>query len=461
MSRRLYAPPQAARLHNTQAFAVAHARRGLSQWIAGVSLVLGACAALPLAAAPSSLAPMAPETLVSEVLAANPGLSAMREAVVAAEARIVSAGSLSDPLLAGHLAPRTVDGFKGSGGQRRRVTGIVEISQALPWPGTLALRRDAAQHEAQARGDDLEALRLRLAAAARSGYAEWVYVHRALAINADNQQLSEELRRVAERRYAAGIAQQQDVLAAEVQLQRLKKQALELQRRKADVRARTNALLGYEANRALAPPVPLAPATALPNYESLRASALRRHPALGRLDRRIAASRDREGLAEKAFLPDLKLIAGHNGLRPAPDARFTIGVGLSLPLARDKRDAELDAARADTMRLHHEQRDYRSRLLGRLEAARSAAESARATVSLYEQQLVPRIREALSAARAAYGSGGGSFLEVITAEQDKLNAELNLERARADYFIARAEAIRWSGGELPTTGTPPNDEASP
>ncbi|MDT0636111.1 TolC family protein [Spectribacter hydrogenoxidans] len=402
-----------------------------------------------------------PDDLVKQVLAGNPGVAALEAAVKAAEARIGPAGSLPDPELRLAVAPRTVDGFTTPAGQHRGVSGIVEISQSLPWPGTLGLRADVARHEAAAAGDEVASLRLRLAAATRSRYAEWFYVHRALAINASNQQLTEELRRVAERRYATGLAEQQDVLQAEVELQRLREQALVLEQRRAAIRARTNALLSREADAPLPAPADMPAADPLPAYASLRALALRRHPALQRLDRRIAASRDREALADKAFYPDLRVMAGNNDFRPASETRFTVGVGISLPLDQDKRRAARDAARADTMRLDFEHRDQRNRLLGELEAARAAAEQARASIDLYRRELVPRTQESLSAARAAYGSGGGSFLAVITAEQQQLDAELNLARARADYFIARAELARWAGGELPDPAAAGNPETNP
>ena len=107
------------------------------------------------------------------------------------------------------------------------------------------------------------------------------------------------------------------------------------------------------------------------------------------------------------------------------------------------------------MRLGSELEDRRAQLLSELEQAHAAVEEAAHEIRLYETELIPRTRENLSAARAEYGSGGGAFLDVITAEQQKLRAELELERARADYFAARAELERWIGGELPPPLTAP------
>ncbi|MAA75125.1 MAG: transporter [Salinisphaeraceae bacterium] len=417
------------------------------------SLVL-AFALLPASAAvagPDSAALRADE-LVERVLTENAGLAALRAAVQSAESRIEPAGALPDPRLRITTAPRTFDGFTTPAGQERGISGVIELSQELPWPGTLSLRADAARRDAAAIGDGVMAMRLRLAAETQKQYAQWAYVHRALEINEANQELVDELRRVAENRYAAGLVRQQDVLQAEVELQRLKKQALAFRQHQDAVRARLNGLLNRDANQTLAPPASLPEPGPVPSYAVLRGQALSRHPELAGLEQRIAADQAQESLAKKAFYPDLTLIARNNDYRPSSETRSELGLSINLPLDRSKRRAELDAARADTLRTRYELENTRARLLADLEAARTATVRGSQTIDLYQNALIPRTRENLSAARAEYGSGGGAFLDVITAEQQKLNAELELERARADYFAARAELERWTGGKLPTSG---------
>lgn len=410
-------------------------------------------------AAPAEV--LQPDGLVRQVLAVNPGIAALKAAVKAAEARIEPAGALPDPRLRVTTAPRTFDGFTTPAGRERGISGIVDLSQDVPWPGTLDLRADAARREAAASGEGVEVMRLRLEAKALEHYAQWAYVHRALDINAANQDLVDELRRTAENRYAAGLASQQDVLQAEVELQRLKKQALVFSRLKDTVRARLNALLNRDADHALPQPAGLPQPSAIPAYATLRELALNQHPELARINKRLAANQAREGLAEKAFYPDLRFIVRNNDYRPASETRSEIGISINLPLDRSKRRSTLDAAKADSMRLRYELEDARVRLLADLKQTRAVTREAAETIALYENDLIPRTLENLSAARSEYGAGGGAFLDVITAEQLKLNAELELESARADYFTALAELKRWTGGELPAAGAAPTNADHP
>lgn len=388
------------------------------------------------------------QELVAAVLQQNAGIQALRAALDAAQARIETAGSLPDPQLSVAVAPQTLDGLDTAAGRRRGPNARFEISQAIPWPGTLGLRADAARKQAQAASQSVAALQLQLAAATRALYADWRYVARALEINTVNQQLIADLQKIAKGRYAAGLGRQQDVLQAAVQRQRLAHQAIKLKRLQRDVRSRLNRLLTRSPDAPIGTPSALPEPSAIPAYDMLRRQAIAVHPALRRIERKIAADHDRAALAHKAFYPDFKVFAGYNSLWDAPEKRWVVGVGVSLPWDRSKARAGVDQAQAKVRQSQFELKNQRAELLSQLDQAYAAVEEARHSIALYEQQLTPLAQANLSAARTAYGAGDGSFLEVITAEEKQLDVDLNLERARADYFAARARLARWTGGEL-------------
>ncbi|MGH8496340.1 MAG: TolC family protein [Gammaproteobacteria bacterium] len=429
-------------------------------WFFPVVLVVGMTAAGPTAAPAEARDPLAglervsAETLTEAVLARNAGLDALRAALVAARARVVPAGSLEDPMLTYGFAPQTVDGFRTPGGDFRGPNQRIEVSQAFPWPGKLDLREKAARFEADAAGEDIEALRLELTAAAKAAFAEWHYVDRALGINAATGELVDELRSSAESRYAAGIASQQDVLQAEVELERLKAERFRLERMRREITARLNALLNRPPQNPLPAPAGLPDARPVPSFEILRAAALAEHPELQFLNDRIAATETRAELAEKEFLPDFRVFTGYNSLWDENIKRWIVGASINVPIGRDKRHAALDEARANTRRLEAELADRRATLLGALEESRAAVAESVATVALYREELIPLSMENLSAAGAAYGAGGGRFLDVIVAEQRALEAQLGLERAKSDYLNHRAELERWTGGALDSLPLP-------
>ena len=390
--------------------------------------------------------------LAKAVLVRNPGLSAMRSAVEAVRAKIGPAGALDDPTLAYALAPETVGGFRTPGGRLRGLNQRVELSQAIPWPGTLDLRSKTAAAETESVAWKLSDFRLRLAERTRAAYAEWYYVHRALAVNTENLALVTRLRAVAETAYGTGQAPQQDVLQAEVELTRLQNQALEIERRRSTVQAGINGLLNRDPQAAIPLPLALFPVGKLPGYANLQQMALARYPALKRLDAEIAAGQDRVDLARKGFYPDFKLSAGYNNLWDAPEKQFTVGAVINIPIGA-KHQGELEEANARLRQRRAERLDARASLLSSLDQSYRTARQAKDSIALYANRMLPLARLNLKAAEADYSGGSGDFLKLITAEQQYLAARLELARSRADFFIQFAALDYRTGGALTANQT--------
>ncbi len=393
------------------------------------------------------------EGLVAWVLEANPGLVAIEAAAESAAFRIDPAGSLDDPMLSYGAAPLTASGDRG-------LNQRIDFNQRIPWPGTLAAREAAARYDAVAADRDVNALRLRVIAQAKAAYAEWHYVHAALDIHHATQALLEELIATAETRYAAGRALKQDVLQAEVEHTDLDNQLLRLLRTQATVQARINALLNRNPEAPLPPAASISAGAALPPLERLQDLALVQHPDLARLDARISASERRITLAEKAFYPDFQVGVGYNSLWDNSDKRPVFGVSINVPLDRSKRRSDLNRAKADRRRAEWSLIERRADLLADLAQARAEVVEAQASITLYEQELIPLAAEYLEAAIADYQSGSGAFLNVITAEQRKLSTDLALERARADYARRLADLERWLGAPINTETTANDGEQS-
>lgn len=411
----------------------------------------GLGALLTLAAAPawSEAAPsvaanvdvLTAETLARWVVDANPGLDAVEAAAESAAFRIEPAGSLDDPMLSYGVAPLTA-------GADRSLNQRVEISQKIPWPGTLAARESAARYEAAAADREVDALRLAIIAQAKAAYAEWRFVDEALSVNQATRSLLDDLIAVAETRYAAGRALKQDVLQAEVERADLDNQALRLQQQQSAVKARINAMLNRAPDAVLPDAAPIRLQPKPPVLADLQQMALSQHPDLARLNAQIATSRSRVTLAEKAFFPDFQIGVGYNSLWDEVDKRPVLGVSINIPLYRDKRRSELDRALADRRRAEHALSERRADLLADLAEARAQVLEMHDAVAIYADRLVPLAEEYLEAAIADYRSGAGPFLNVITAEQRKLDTDLAHARARADYQRRIAELERWTGGQL-------------
>lgn len=388
-----------------------------------------------------SAATLMPGQLVEAVLSQNHGLTAMQAATEAASAQTESAAALPDPMLSYAVAPNST-GYPGQG-----LNYNVQVSQAFPWPGTLHLRRKAATAELESAEQKLADMRLRLAAKARSLYAQWYYVHQALDINAQNQALLTRLQTIADTQYATGQAPEQDVLQAEVELTRLGNQQLELERSRRTVQAKINGLLNLDPRAPVPPPANIPSPQTLPTYSAMQQLALAQYPELKSLDAQIRAADERVNLAKTNNYPSFSLMAGYNTLWDPVVKRLIVGVSVNIPFGGNHRGA-VDEARARLQQSEAQLTDARAQLLSDLDQAYATASQANDTIELYTGKLLPLAELNLKAAEADYANGSGDFLKLITAERQYLEAKLELASARAEFYMQLAALDYQTGGTL-------------
>ncbi|CAH9017902.1 TolC family protein [Candidatus Nitrosacidococcus sp. I8] len=382
--------------------------------------------------------------LVELVLSHNPGIKAQQAAVTAANYRIIPSGNLDDPTLSYYTAPATL-------GNHQRFSQKIEFSQSLPWPGKLALRKQVAEEQAQEAITDENVLRLQMATAAKTLYAEWFYVHKALGINKKHQKLFKTLQQVNEYQYRAGKSEQKDFLQAQMAQARLKVKAATLQRKLRETQARINVLLNRPVETSIPSPTDLHGLSELTILNQLQQSSFReQHPEILRIYAQITRIEAQKGLAEKDFYPDFQAIAGYNNFWAEPSQRWSVGLGVNLPINYgNKRGAALDAAQADLNRARWQLTDEKERLLGQLEISQAATEEAQQVIQLYTNQLLPLTESNLKTAQANYRTGAGLFSTVVDAENEQLRTADELARADADYIRSLANLEYWLGVPLP------------
>ncbi|PKM11268.1 MAG: TolC family protein [Gammaproteobacteria bacterium HGW-Gammaproteobacteria-3] len=381
--------------------------------------------------------------LVADVLAANPQLEVVRAIWQASVQRIEQQSALDDPILAYGLAPQTVGNSETDLGQR------FEISQKIPWPGKLRLREEAASHEAAAASENIAALKLFISATTKTLVADWYYIHRAIGINKINQALLSEFRNIAISRYGIGLASKQDALSAEVEIALFEHQAIVLDRERRSILAHINTLLNRPPDAPLPPPSKLFEIKSLPEVKSLYDSALQSRPELKELAARIQSNRTKTELATREYYPDFNLTAGYNSLWDNNNKRFTVGVGINLPLDRGKRQAAENEARAKMKQAQWLSIDKMAKIRKEVQIAYDRTDESIHVFQLYQNKLLPLADENLEAAKADYRAGKGDFLTLISSEKNRMQTQLQTEQALADTHRHLAELERAVGSVEP------------
>src|SRR5437899_11810475 len=319
-------------------------------------LMLTALAIAMAGASPARAQDLIIQSLVAEVLARNPTVVQRQAAVRAAALRIRPAGTLPDPRLSLGVMDLQMPHFEFDQSDFTEVDA--DLSQEIPWPGTLGARSGVMRAATAGARAEEGAVRRELTTTMAAGYYRLGYTVTALETLRHQRELLEAAVQLSTTRYATGAAPQSDPLQAKLARDRLRSEEFALESERVAALAAVNAL----RNRAPGDSVPVtaidlaalrAGAAPQPPADSLVALALATHPRLAARRAAVDAATRTIQVERLGARPDFTLTLRY-GYRPRafnynfPDF-FSAFVGLRLPIwAWRKQNRLADAARADS-----------------------------------------------------------------------------------------------------------------
>lgn len=381
------------------------------------------------------------DALVDAVLERNPGLAEAGAAWRAARERVPQARSLDDPMVGYSLGPLSIASDEVRFGQ------VLEARQRFPYPGKLRLREDAARAAAEAAGRSLETVRLELATEASLLFDDWYLVHRDLEITGEHVRLLEDFQRIATARYAAGEAPQQAPIQAEVELAHLVHRQMVLETEREILAARINALLHRDPAEALPPPPPELPLLDVEGIDpdSLPELALASRPELARLEAEAASREAQVELRQLDRYPDFEAMASYNSMWRETEHQWMVGVGVNLPIRRERIRAGIAEARAEAERVASERLRLQDAVRAEVRIAWARLRESRHVLTIYESRVLPAARDQVRSALAGFETGRTTFLALIEAERNQRTAELEYHQTLAQLHQRRAALERAVG----------------
>src|SRR5437762_16727 len=296
------------------------------------------------------------QSLVAEALARNPTVAQRQAAVRAATLRVRPAGSLPDPMLTVGVMDLVLPHFEFN--QSDFTEADVELSQEIPWPGSLGARSGVMRAAAAGARAEEGTVRREVTTTMAVAYYRLGYAVTALETLRHQRELLDAAVQLSTTRYATGAAPQSDPLQAKLARDRLRSEEFALESERVAALAGVNAL----RNRAPGDSVPVssidlaalrAGAATQPPADSLVALALATHPRLAARRAAVDAATRTIQVERLGARPDFTLSARY-GYRPVsfgfdfPDF-FSAFVGVRLPIwAWRKQNRLADAARADS-----------------------------------------------------------------------------------------------------------------
>ena len=322
----------------------------------------------------------------------------------------------------------------------------------FPGPGKLKAAANAAAAESEMKYFAFESSVLQTAFALKKAYYQLHFLDAKLSVNQQTLSLLADLEKLARTQNEVGKVTLQDVLRAQIEQDRLTTEIENLKDSRSPLLAQFKAALGLTEEQTN-PPVPQQfESTPLDlTSDQLWATALARNPRLKVMEADVRRAEASLRLAYKARVPDFSV--GLEADAKASPVIYTPQLSVTLPVWRDKIEAEIAAAqagrRAAEARLSAEQVALAVEFAEKSFMFREASR----TLELLAERLLPKARQSLDVARAAYLSGRLDFLNLIDAERTLLGFQLTEVEARVQRELALAELSLLILGQ-PPAGAP-------
>jgi len=250
------------------------------------------------------------------------------------------------------------------------------------------------------------------------------------------RELLDLLAAAASSRYAAGQADQEALLKAQLMVLKLEARRDDLTAERRKTVAAVNRILDRPGEQPLGT-VSRLPELTLPG-DSWTESALRNSPEIAMKQAEVELAERRSKIAGLDARPDFGAATGY-GYREGFYPVVTLGFSVEFPLW--KKDKQRPMIRAAEHELEMARCDLKAAEAGvRSSMASLTAESERldAQIERYAQGIVPATSRAVDAALASYIAGRGDFAAMVEDFMLWLDARVELARLKADRFSTRA-----------------------
>lgn len=368
----------------------------------------------------------------------NPDLAQIQARAKAMAAIPAQEGALPDPQISINALNLPVNNFNLHQEDMTQLGG--GISQAIPFPGKLALREQAAAFEAEAASQNVTEARWRLLSEVKTIWWLIYYLDRTLQITDSNYALLQQFVEIARTKYEVGEGLQQDVLLAQLELSKLIDQQLMLKASRRNAAASLNALLDKPANSEVRLPETVALQLPSLKQESLLYQQAETSRAILEGNRLgINAAQSRLDLAKKGYLPDFTIDASYGARADTPSGiqranMLSLNLSINVPIfAAQKQAKAVDQRNSELMQEKYALQDEWNKVRSQITQGYNDYQRAKDQVVLFETGIVPQARQTVASMLAGYQVNKVDFLNLV-------RSQITLFEYETQYWKAFSEA---------------------
>lgn len=382
------------------------------------------------------------ETAERLALQRHPVLSQSQAEIEVNRTRALSAGQLSDPQIRFGLQNLPIDSLALNRYEMSMVT--LGITQMFPPLGKRGLIQQSAEQGTLAAQSKYRDTRARLRHEVHMAWLNVYYQERELATIRANHELLDQIMQAARAQYRNGLAQEADVLKAQLERDDLLEREESIQATYRMAQSRLARLIGMPGTHlAATPELPAAPTV---HTDNELINTLPQHPQVTVLDAQIRAAELDLAAARRDYYPEFGIEAMY-GYRTAHDTNgakvpdmISAGVVMSVPLWTTRRqDARVQERQAQWLALRYQRDDLLLQMNAEAHARYAEYTHLVSRLKLLENTLLPQTEQTVDALLATYRTGKTDMASVLRARQINLDYTLRQWRLRTDLWIASAE----------------------
>lgn len=372
----------------------------------------------------------------------HPLLSQSQAEVEVSRARALSAGQLPDPQVRFGVQNVPIDSMALNRDEMSMVT--LGVTQMFSPVGKRGLMQQSAQAEiltAQSKYRDTQA---RLRHEVHMAWLDVYYQERELATLRASYELFDQIVQVARVQYRNGLAQEADVLKAQLERDDLREREENIQATRSMALSRLARLIGMSnANITVTAELPTTPTV---HTDAELMTMLNQHPQVVALDAQIRTAELDLAAARRDYYPEFGIEAmyAYRAARNMDGAKLpdmiSAGMVMSVPLwTANRQDARAQERQAKWLALRYQRDDVLLELNAQARARYAEYTRIQSRLALLENTLLPQAEQTVSALLAAYRTGKTDMASVLRARQVNLDYTLRWWRLRTDSWIATAE----------------------
>jgi cobalt-zinc-cadmium efflux system outer membrane protein len=388
---------------------------------------------------------------IREALQRNPAIRRAVRDVQVLGYRVPQVTSLDDPIVT--FLPPTGDMIQTAAG---RIAGGVGVSQKLPFPEKLSTRGRIAEQAVRMALDTLADIRIRTIANAQKAYYRYYLAHVSIQITKTSEQLLRQIRDVAAARYRAGVATQQDVLRAEVELYGLTNELITLRQQQATAAARLNTLINRQVDAPLPAPAGFELAAIEWQLSDAMARAVASNPQLARLQDKIIRDLEVIRLARLNWVPDITVgysytFISDSGVSPVAtgDDAWNLAFNLNVPIWWKRLRARVLEGNAQVLSSVEEYEELRNLIFFGLQDTLVKIDTQYRQGILFRDLIVLRAWQTVEVSVSSYQTGKIEFTALIDNWRKWLDFSLAYHRALAALEQEFADLQQLLGVRVP------------